>query len=183
MIDYKYCGIYTITHTKTGEMYIGSSIDMMKRMRKHISDLIREKHANYKLQYAFNDMVQNMVKTDEPFSFDFRFEPYHLVQASDLDEYEDIFIKSLYPAFNIDTKIQRNSNRLKSIRAHYSSLNDREAAFVALLKVIEAAKEREKLNNFYAECRSNKVYEHSMNEFSSDEILFQIVKYVKSIKN
>lgn len=49
------CGTYTISHKKTGRIYIGSSNDMPRRARTHKSQLKNNCHPNWDLQRAYND--------------------------------------------------------------------------------------------------------------------------------
>ena len=46
------CGIYKLTCNE--HSYIGSSINIYYRLKKHISDLLKNKHANKYMQNAFN---------------------------------------------------------------------------------------------------------------------------------
>ncbi len=47
-------GIYCITNTLDGKVYIGSSVNMWRRFRSHRQHLRLQKHANPYLQYAWN---------------------------------------------------------------------------------------------------------------------------------
>lgn len=47
-------GIYKITNTITDKFYIGSSIDVKRRHREHLTDLKGNSHHSYMLQRAFN---------------------------------------------------------------------------------------------------------------------------------
>jgi group I intron endonuclease len=47
------CGIYKITNTIDGKVYIGSSVDVRGRFNSHRSDLRQNKHGNSKLQRAW----------------------------------------------------------------------------------------------------------------------------------
>jgi group I intron endonuclease len=47
-------GIYKIENIKNGKIYIGSSMDIDKRIRRHKNDLIKNKHVNCHLQRDFN---------------------------------------------------------------------------------------------------------------------------------
>ena len=51
---YKKCGIYCITNTVNNKSYIGSSIHIYYRLRRHKSDLARNCHDNKYLQNAYN---------------------------------------------------------------------------------------------------------------------------------
>ena len=48
-------GIYYIKHTKTGRFYIGSSINVGRRLRQHLTKLDHNKHKNKTLQQDFNN--------------------------------------------------------------------------------------------------------------------------------
>ena len=50
----KKCGIYCIKNTAYGKKYVGQSIDIMDRLRKHKSCLCNDKHNNLHLQSAWN---------------------------------------------------------------------------------------------------------------------------------
>ena len=47
-------GIYAIVNTVNGHMYVGSSVNLMKRQKTHWSVLRRGKHWNQRLQAAWN---------------------------------------------------------------------------------------------------------------------------------
>ena len=47
-------GIYTITNTIDGKMYVGRARLLNKRLKEHSSNLLRNKHINRHLQYAVN---------------------------------------------------------------------------------------------------------------------------------
>lgn len=47
-------GIYKITNTESGKIYIGSAIDLYRRASSHIRNLRQGKHANKHLQSAFD---------------------------------------------------------------------------------------------------------------------------------
>jgi hypothetical protein len=48
-------GVYGKLHRRTGRLYVGSSIDTVERVRKHISDLEGGRHHSTRLQSAFKD--------------------------------------------------------------------------------------------------------------------------------
>lgn len=50
----KLCGVYTITHIESGNVYAGSSVDLYKRLIKHRSDLNGNRHHSPRLQNAWN---------------------------------------------------------------------------------------------------------------------------------
>jgi len=48
------CGIYILRDKVSGKVYVGSSIDILKRYKDHLRNLTNNKHSNYKLQQAWN---------------------------------------------------------------------------------------------------------------------------------
>lgn len=48
------CGIYSITNTTNGRVYIGSSEDIEERWRYHRADLVRGSHDNMDIQADYN---------------------------------------------------------------------------------------------------------------------------------
>lgn len=48
------CGIYCIENIKNNKKYIGQSIKIESRWKKHINDLIKNKHHSFYLQNSFN---------------------------------------------------------------------------------------------------------------------------------
>lgn len=50
----KYCGVYLITNTNDGKVYVGSSFDIEARWRRHRRALKANVHVNRKLQNAWN---------------------------------------------------------------------------------------------------------------------------------
>ncbi len=47
-------GIYTITHIESGKVYVGSSIDLVRREKAHLSNLRSRRHRNVHLQRAWD---------------------------------------------------------------------------------------------------------------------------------
>jgi group I intron endonuclease len=50
----KFCGIYKIENITNGKIYIGSSVDIRERWRRHKKDLKKNKHHSEYLQRAWN---------------------------------------------------------------------------------------------------------------------------------
>lgn len=50
----KKSGIYSIKNLITGQIYIGSAINLYKRINRHVIDLKENKHTNSKLQNSWN---------------------------------------------------------------------------------------------------------------------------------
>lgn len=86
-------GIYKIENLVNGKFYIGSSIKIYYRIRRHLSDLLKNKHANPKLQSSFNKHGEsNFITTILEF-----------VEEKDLLEREEFYINTLKPVYNCMT--------------------------------------------------------------------------------
>ena len=77
-------GIYKITQVSTGKMYVGSSVDIEKRIKAHFSMLKRGSHFNSKIQQAYDS-------TDET---DFVWEVLEGCRIEDMIEKENFWISS-----------------------------------------------------------------------------------------
>src|SRR5690606_32811755 len=53
---------YTITHVKTGKVYVGSTKDICRRISKHKSALRLGNHKNYNLQQFYTDSPEIKIK-------------------------------------------------------------------------------------------------------------------------
>lgn len=84
-------GVYRIINTANGKIYIGSSIDLSTRWRKHRYDLRSNKHPNRKLQNSWNKHSESM----------FRFEIIELILPMFLLEREQYWLDKLHPEYNI----------------------------------------------------------------------------------
>lgn len=79
-----YCGIYKIVNTVTNECYVGQSQHVKKRLREHFRLLRSQKHANSRLQRAFNKYGPEAFYGDVEVVCD---------TADDLDALEEAFIR------------------------------------------------------------------------------------------
>ena len=78
-------GIYCIENITTNKKYIGQSIDINDRWRKHISELNHSSHHNDYLQKAWNKYGEN----------DFKFYVLEYCSDDELDE-KEIYYINLY---------------------------------------------------------------------------------------
>lgn len=85
-------GVYQITNKVNGKFYVGSAVNLVRRKKCHFVDLRRGKHANAKLQRAFNKYGED--------AFEWSILEF-VNDASLLIEIEQRFIDSLLPAYNI----------------------------------------------------------------------------------
>lgn len=75
-------GIYKIENTINGKVYIGSSINIPKRRRDHMTHLRRSEHDNFKLQNAWNKYGEQA----------FDFSTLLICERESLTHYEQIVI-------------------------------------------------------------------------------------------
>ena len=85
------CGIYKITNTITGDYYIGSSVNIRRRLWKHELALIGNYHANPHLQNAWNKYGKDC----------FEFTIVLLCDVENKLYYEQVLIDGLKPRYNI----------------------------------------------------------------------------------
>lgn len=86
-----FSGIYEIMNTTTKQCYIGSSINVYKRISSHVSMLRNRKHPNIKLQRSFNKYGE----------LNFTFLPIKQVEADNLILEEQKHVDKIRPYFNI----------------------------------------------------------------------------------
>lgn len=87
----KKVGIYALKSFKNGKMYIGSSVDIGRRLRDHKRFLTLNRHVNIKMQNHFN-------KYGLP---DMTFYTLEVCNKSDLIQKEQYWIDRCKPVFNI----------------------------------------------------------------------------------
>lgn len=83
------CGIYQIV-SSSGNMYIGSTVCFEERKKAHFSLLKKRKHYNSILQNAFNKYGDEL-----------KFKTMIVCRIEDLHFYEQLFIDSYNPVYNI----------------------------------------------------------------------------------
>jgi len=84
-------GIYQIRNRVNGKRYIGSSVNLRKRRRNHLSSLRLGQHPNPHLQAAF----------DKYGEVAFAFEVLECATAENLIECEQYYLNTLKPEYNI----------------------------------------------------------------------------------
>jgi len=85
-------GIYKITNLITSQIYIGSSVNVRRRMMKHRSTLKRGVHHSKRLQNSWNKYGESA------FSFELLKD---IPDKSELIKEEQVFIDTLRPEFNM----------------------------------------------------------------------------------
>lgn len=104
-------GIYRIRNKQNGKFYIGSTSNMRKRMREHLSFLRNNKHVNNYLQHAFNKYGEE----------NFSFEVFEYVEnVNDLLSVEQKVLDKLKP---YDMKIGYNISKIATSYRVYGEEN------------------------------------------------------------
>ena len=85
------CGIYKITNTVSGNIYIGSSVSVYRRRNCHLHELRNKKHSNDRMQKAFNKHTESA----------FKFEIIEECEIINRIEREQYYIDSLKPEYNL----------------------------------------------------------------------------------
>lgn len=62
--DNAVCGIYCITNSHTGDFYIGSSVNIDKRLEYHFLELAYGLHHNYKIQLDYKEYGGDCFETE-----------------------------------------------------------------------------------------------------------------------
>jgi len=116
-------GVYTITHTESGRVYVGSSKNIPHRWRGHIRALKSGTHHSVHLQRAWSKYGAEA----------FAFAQILLCDACNLQDYEQRLIDDMQPAFNMSksatSPVQRGQKLPKewadkiadSIRGRYAA--------------------------------------------------------------
>jgi group I intron endonuclease len=115
-------GIYGILHRASARIYVGSSINVLDRIRKHISDLEGNRHHSVKLQNAF--------------------------QKYGRSQFEFLLIETVADGFSLRTREQHWIDQLSACAKGFNSKSQAEGPELSLETHIENAK-RLYLPKFY----------------------------------
>lgn len=128
------CGIYVITCTSTGKIYIGSSHNIKYRFSKHKYMLRRDKHPNKHLQRAWN------VYGEDRFSFAI----LEHVAPDRLIEREQYYLDTLKPFGSVGFNGNPNANKSPTLGVGHKP--------ETLLKLSEAGKKAKGLKRTPEQC-------------------------------
>ena len=94
-------GIYKITNKINGKIYIGSSVDLKRRINEHFWELKNNRHPNIHLQYAYNKYGRN----------NFEVEVIEYCNKNIVREREQYYIDKYLPYLqSVGYNISNNSN-------------------------------------------------------------------------
>lgn len=152
------CGVYYIKNTVNGKLYVGSSVNMENRWRRHRSDLRWERHPNPKLSQAWKHYGES--------AFEFGVLEISTPDRQDLTDREEYFRLALDATYNcrpatVNGKPVCSAMRRQSLTAEHrarisASLTGRHLSPEARAKIGEASRQRrhsEKTKATLAECR------------------------------
>lgn len=117
------CGIYKITNIITGDFYIGSSINIYKRLSLHKSYMKLNKHDNHKIR---NHAILHGIES-------FRFEIIEYCDLGDMHLREQYYVDLLNPTYNswknvLSPKGFRHSKEsIEKMRSNRSPIRDLES--------------------------------------------------------
>lgn len=107
---FRLVGVYQITCLNNGRFYIGSSSDIGKRWKVHKFDLENKVHANFRIQKDYDELGGDL----------FVFSVIQLCPQSvsklDLLHLEQHFVDTLFPEYNIVTKIAPKKSKILSYK-------------------------------------------------------------------
>jgi group I intron endonuclease len=134
-------GIYKITNTENGKIYIGSAYNLSNRMATHKYSLRNKKHKNPHLQLAWNKYGEDK----------FTFEVLEIVQDKSLVlEREQYYIDLLNPCDkNIGYNIAKKAGNTAGIKASDETRKKQSESAKKRKKRKLTDKQREKLINRY----------------------------------
>lgn len=114
-------GIYKITNTINGKVYIGSSINIQKRLQDHKTNLRKNKHINLYLQAEYNEY------TEDSFSFESLHECENILfwEGRFIDAYISYNPKYGYNTKRIDINVRsiKNPENFKDILEERKKFN------------------------------------------------------------
>lgn len=128
------CGIYSIINTKTETSYIGSSVNIGRRLMNHLRLLRAGIHFNPHLQYSWNKYKES----------DFLFVLVEECEKEELAKREEYYINTTKSTYNVDRDIIRHAHP-KSIVDLIASKNRGKKRSDKTKKILsDLAKNREK---------------------------------------
>ena len=142
----KISGVYKITNTKNGRVYIGSSRDIKRRWKEHKHKLSNTIHPNIHLQSAWDKYGRDV----------FKFEILFFCKVERLIHFEQIFID--FYIWKIGWKVMYNNVPNAGSNLGYKQTEE------AKMKISEAGKKR-----VYTSERNNKISEALMNRKLTSE--------------
>lgn len=113
--DLEICGIYMIINTKNGKRYVGSSINIKKRLWEHRSTLRHNHHDNQHLQNAWNKYGEQA----------FEYSILEVCSQKERFSREQFYVDTLHPEYNICIDVVENPPATIETRKRHSQTRRR----------------------------------------------------------
>jgi group I intron endonuclease len=150
ILTYKQSGIYKITNTVNGKIYIGSAVDLKKRWGRHVSNLNLNINKSKKLQAAWNKYGQDC----------FVFTIIEYCEKDKLIEREQYYIDTLRPEYNI-LQIAGSSLGYKHTPENVKRNSENKKGNKYLLGFIFSAESRAKMSQSAKNNKSHLGHKHT----------------------
>lgn len=141
MAKQKRCGVYKITNSVNGKLYVGSSKDIDNRWKQHIDALEKGEHGNTHLQNAWSLYGKN----------NFKFEIVEECEPQAQFEREQFYLDALYPfdeyGYNIVRRISKQYMSDNYMIKKCETCGSYYETFSHLAKYCESCKEKIKNAN------------------------------------
>lgn len=113
--DLEFCGIYMLLNTKNGKRYVGSSINIRRRLWSHRSQLRHNCHFNLHLQASWN-------KYGEEF---FEYSILEKCNKDDRFKREQFYVNTLNPEYNMCIEVVNNPPVTENSKKKHSETRKR----------------------------------------------------------
>ena len=113
--DLEICGIYIIINTKNGKRYVGSSINIRKRLWEHRANLRHNHHDNQHLQNAWNKYGEQS----------FEYSVLEVCSQEERFSREQFYVNTLHPEYNICLDVVENPPVTIETRQRHSEARKR----------------------------------------------------------
>lgn len=167
----KVCGIYAITNSLTHKLYIGSSKNIYHRLKRHYSELKRNRHANPHLQNSFNKYGAKS----------FEVSILEVIPENLLCAKEQEYIDNFKPAYNITTEVIRNTPSIESRLKISNTLKKQKEA--GLLKYPTHDDRKKPVVIYTKTCECIGYFESERDAAKMLKLYYPAMKYPQSIVN
>jgi predicted GIY-YIG superfamily endonuclease len=167
----KKSGIYCITNIVNNKIYIGSSVNIYHRLKRHCSELKRSIHAN---KYLQNSYLKHG-------SSNFNVSIIEETTIENLQKLEQYYIDVLKPDYNITTEVIRNTPSLESRLKISNTLKEQKRLGTLKYPTHDDKKKPVVIYDLNCNCIGN--YESERSAAKGLEILYPGLKHSQAVVN
>jgi len=167
----KKSGIYCITNIVNNKIYIGSSVNIYHRLKRHYSELKRGIHANKYLQNSYlkhGSSNFNVLIIEETI-------------VENLQKLEQYYINTLNPDYNITIEVIRNTPSLESRLKISNTLKEQKR--LGTLKYPTHEDKKKPVTIYDNNCNCIGIYGSQRDAAKKLEELYPGLKYSQSVVN